>query len=85
MAVTTSHRTPLKRGAGAPERPEQTPRQRLTMAAVCYIGLAVIVGLTFILSRVAPTPVAASVFLLGAGLVVGVLHPRVFSHVAHRR
>lgn len=85
MAVLTSHRASSTKGASLPREAGREPRRRLTMAAVCYVSLIVIVGVTFLLSRVAPTPVAASVFLLSAVAVVGILHPRVFSHIARRR
>lgn len=55
------------------------------MAVVCYLALAFIVGVTMLLSRVAPTPVAAGVFLLGAVTVVGIMHPRFAERVAQRR
>lgn len=49
---------------------------KVRMVAACYIGLAMIVGLAFLLREVAPTPVAFALFLVLASTVVGALHPR---------
>jgi ABC-type uncharacterized transport system permease subunit len=46
------------------------------MVAACYAGLASIVLLTLLIRTVAPTPIAAMVFVVAAVALVGGMHPR---------
>jgi hypothetical protein len=85
-ALTHDSRTPLANGATRAERPAGVPAaRRVTLAAACYAGLAVIVAITLLLTRMGATPVAAVVFVLGSFGVVGLLHPKMAQRIAQRR
>lgn len=78
MSTIAAHPRPPRADGPRPERPAAAaPGRRAVMAASCYVGLAMIVALTVLLSRCAPTPVAVGVFLVGAVALVAVFHPRV--------
>lgn len=86
MATSTHVRTQANgaRRAELPEAAAMRHTRRIKMAAACYLGLVVLVGVFVLAAQVLPPGVGLPLFVLGAGAVVALGHPRI-REVAHRR